>query len=78
MLRPLFGRPEGGMKKGNKIWLLGSIKDLLELVAMTLRKESQCGLYLFPATLSCIGAGEEGTRGLDRTKTVVCQASMMK
>ena len=60
VLRPLFGRPEGGMEKGNKMWLLGSIKDPLELVAMTLRKESQCGLCLFPATLSCIDSGEEG------------------
>ena len=63
MLRPLFGRPEGGMEKGNKMWLLGSIKDPLELVAMTLSKESQCGLCLFPATLSCIDSGEEGPEG---------------
>lgn len=63
VLRPLFGRPEGGMEKGNKMWLLGSIKDPLELVAMTLRKESQCGLCRFPATLSCIDSGEEGPEG---------------
>ena len=63
VLRPLFGRPEGGMEKGNKMWLLGSIKDPLELVAMTLRTESQCGLCHFPATLSCIDSGEEGPEG---------------
>ena len=51
------------MEKGNKRWLLGRIKDPLELVAMTLRKESQCGLCLFPATLSCMGAGEKGPEG---------------
>lgn len=63
VLRSLFGRPERGMEKGNKIWLLGSIKDPFELVAMTLRKESQCSLCLFPATLSCMGAGEKGPEG---------------
>ena len=63
MLRSLFGRPEGGMEKGNKRWLLGRIKDPPELAAMTLRKESQCGLCLFPATLSCMGAGEKRPEG---------------
>lgn len=60
MLRSLFGRPGGGIEKGNKIWLLSSIKDPLDLVAMSLTKTCQCGLCLSPATLSCMGAGEEG------------------
>lgn len=48
------------MEKGSKIWLLGSIKDPLQLVEMTVRKTSQCGLCPSPVTLSCMGAGEKG------------------